>query len=519
MIQKITALLLICMLLVSCSTDNTSDVKEDATTSTTTSASTTPSSTEPIKGQGTAAINSDKAELNVLDYGVDNTGATDATEILTRLHASGKRIYYPNGTYRFNGKTLDLSGGVRFESQDGVLIRNSLSDTPIINFDDNGNLIGLMQNHLEEKCGHKNNMSFQKTGSLVSPPLSKANYQTRVDVLPFWYNDFGLHTRFATPSGGIMWYDWSWNHHNAGGDGYDPTLHPLLGWYFGDEPVVLDWICYWLREYGMNQAALTAGGVSDDPAAGDYWVYQLLNNTPNAKEMGFAMWLGNRSYHETMETYREGWWKTFEAFYFNDQYKDQVYCYEEDGKRYAVIWTWDEKAIRYSLDKNNQGTMSNTVTLYTEVAQAFQEAGYDGVCMMARYGCMPAAQMATLAQAGVKWFGIAYPQNSAGTGATYDERISNFKTLERSDVLYGVATGMNTHTPHPSDWNCPGNTPELFGDWVKKAVDATLADETRHKLITCYNVSEWAEGGPGLIPTVADRFGYLEAIRDNIVIQ
>ena len=61
------------------------------------------------------------AEINVVTYGADPTGKTDSTAVLTRLHATGKKIYYPNGTYLFNGLTLDLSGGVRFQSKDGVL--------------------------------------------------------------------------------------------------------------------------------------------------------------------------------------------------------------------------------------------------------------------------------------------------------------------------------------------------------------------------------------------------------------
>ena len=38
------------------------------------------------------------------------------------------------------------------------------------------------------------------------------------------------------------------------------------------------------------------------------------------------------------------------------------------------------------------------------------------------------------------------------------------------------------------------------------------------RTVTCYNLSEWAEGGPGLQPNVYDRFGYLDAIRSTIVI-
>ena len=37
------------------------------------------------------------------------------------------------------------------------------------------------------------------------------------------------------------------------------------------------------------------------------------------------------------------------------------------------------------------------------------------------------------------------------------------------------------------------------------------------RIITLYNISEWAEGGPGLQPNVQDGFGYLEAIRNAIM--
>lgn len=108
-------------------------------------------------------------EVNVIKLGADNTGATDCTDILMKAHAQGKRVYYPNGTYLFNGRTLDLSGGVRFESSDGVCVRNSISDVNILNFDDQGNLIGLMQNHLEEDESDYD-WENEISGTIVSPP-------------------------------------------------------------------------------------------------------------------------------------------------------------------------------------------------------------------------------------------------------------------------------------------------------------------------------------------------------------
>jgi len=228
------------------------------------------------------------------------------------------------------------------------------------------------------------------------------------------------------------------------------------------------------------------------------------------------LWVKASSYSQTYDSYQSSWWETFNAFYFNDNYKDQVYCYEENGKRYPVIWLWDEESIRYSIDKNAQGTMPNTVKLYKEVAQAFKEEGFDGVCIMARNGCMPSYRLATLANNGVKWFKVAYPQNASSGGSTYAERVANFKTISNTNELYGVATGMDTHTPHPSNWNCPGTTPALFETWLKKAVNATTSSSNRAKIVTCYNMAEWAEGGPGLQPTVGNGFGYLEAIWNAI---
>ena len=97
-----------------------------------------------------SAVSPSSKEVNVVELGADNTGKMDSTAVITYAHSLKKRVYYPNGTYIFNGRTLDLSGGVRFESTKGVLVRNSISSVNILNFDDKGNLIGLMHNHLEE---------------------------------------------------------------------------------------------------------------------------------------------------------------------------------------------------------------------------------------------------------------------------------------------------------------------------------------------------------------------------------
>ncbi len=467
--------------------------------------------------------------INAVTYGLDNTGKTDLTHEMIEMHKegakTGKKIYYPNGTYLFNGTTLDFTSGVEFESQDGVLIRNSISDTQIINFDDAGNLIGLMHNHLEYKL---TGGGFVRSGNLVSPPISTASYETTVDFLPYWYNDFGLQRTAAGLGGSKVWYDWRWNHHDAGNtpgnDPYDPTLHPLLGFYRGDDPVVLDWTCYWLQEYGMKQSIIYNNGpidaaVWEDPTSKEHWIYELFNNTPNAKNMKFACFVWANDYTTTETAIRDAWWKTFNTFYFDEQYADMIYCVEKDGKKYPVIVLWDEDSIRNSLGQN----MDAMLALYKDAAQAFRDKGFDGVCIMARNDRFSRDENAPIREDllanGVLWYACNYPKNAVPNKGTYAKSIDSFVRMDDPSRIYGVATGMHTHTPHPSKWVCPGSNPTDFARWIKTVLDAIDAVPEKPRMITCYNISEWSEGGPGLIPTVADRFGYLEAIRDSIVIK
>ena len=655
--------------------------------------------------------------VNVVTKGVDNTGETDVTSQLIALHATGKKVYYPNGTYLFNGESLNFSGGVQFESMDGVLIRNSISDAPVVVFDDKGNLIGLQQNHLEKEYGEdtstemantagyktfaaqvrremdgstgvyfyqsttkgyslrgsfnlagestpfvrfftrdaqtstndvgefyniavyevpdataetsanpslvvkgltpiatgedfelsgsaafttSNNgtlsLSYLETsiaqlpddkqallegksyavvfakrtpahqtgpywnmvltvarsrsgspqnfrvyrgvdlntvyesplitnGKLVSPPISVADDHTIADVLPYWYNDFGCATKVLNPgSGAIAWYDWSWNHHDCDGDPYDPSRHPLLGFYYGDDPVTLDWQCYWLREYGINQAVLL-GMASDeaaDPANGNHWIYQLLNNVPNARTMKFAFQVGF-SYGWTYAQWLEQFELLGETFYFNEKYKDMAYCYVEDNKRYAVITLYDMEAIRYCLEKaSGYTTLPNSKALFAEVSSMYKDHGYDGICVIARYPNAGAGTVSTTTIANMKsqddvlFFYGEYGSNTSNGGSTYAERVDHYYVPDCINFVPALCTSMHSNVAHSSHWNCPGSTPALFQSWLGKVVNSIQTNSNCKKLITVYNIAEWAEGGPGLQPNMQDRFAYLDAVRNTV---
>jgi hypothetical protein len=47
---------------------------------------------------------------NVLDYGADNTGATDCSAAVALAIAAGKSVFFPAGTYLLN-TSVEISGG------------------------------------------------------------------------------------------------------------------------------------------------------------------------------------------------------------------------------------------------------------------------------------------------------------------------------------------------------------------------------------------------------------------------
>ncbi len=205
----------------------------------------------------------DQAELNVLiidgqhrcagQHGYPpGTPPHGETHLLPQRHLPVQRGY------------LDLSGGIRFQSPEGVLIRNRISDTRIINFDDAGNLIGLMQNHLEYT-----DLGPGAQGGQPRPPafFSLAKRETKADMIAYWYNDFGRECT-AHPARRVdrlVLLDLEPSQRgpdplmHMGGKTRRPlrsSRHPLLGYYYGDDPVVLDWQSYWLYEHGVNAVCL-----------------------------------------------------------------------------------------------------------------------------------------------------------------------------------------------------------------------------------------------------------------------
>ncbi len=465
------------------------------------------------------------AELDAVAHGADSTGVRDCTDLLTRLHATGRPVYYPNGVYRFNGTTLDLSGGVRFESPGGVTVRNDISPANVLQFDDAGNLVGLQHNHLQLNEGKLGGPHPTRCGNLVSPPLSTASASPRVDLLGYWYNDFGLeHRRAMTGMGWIGWYYWTWNFHGAGGDGYDPSRHPLLGYYRGDDPVVLDWQCYWMREYGVAGVILYSTWTKADaaievatweaPENYNHWIHRLLHDVPNFRALRYVMTAPTpyaSASSEVIARVETQWSDMIESIYLRHA---NAYCVRRDGRDYPLIYLHEEAGLRGVFD--NYKGCTNTLAFYRRIAARFRERGYGGVALLCRHGITgEMADLDALEIDGVLHYSGAYAAMPA-EGDTFAQRVASYSPPADPRAILNVVTACHSHTPHPSKWRCPGSTPELFGQLLHRAVEH-VEESGLPPIVTCYNVAEWAEGGPGLQPNMRDRFGYLEAVRNAVV--
>lgn len=480
------------------------------------------------------------SELNVKDFGADNSGMQDNTALLQALHATGKQIYYPNGTYRFNGNTLDLSSKVRFESNEGIFLKNDISEFNLFQHDDFGNFVGLIQNPMEEGMQELNGREFS-SGYLMNPPLFNDVYKRKVDFIAWWYNDFGLECTRTNQTGWIGWYYWGWNHHDCldhdlpgdKKDPYDPSRHPLLGFYKGDDPVVLDWQSYWMLKYGVNVTGLISTTRPYDsksfdfenPGHKDHWMYELLNNAPNFKKMKFLM--SPEVYYPAVAGIVPGHVENNRAYIMDmidktyGQHPDNVYTMSRDGQNYPVMFLKEEGAVLWTYDNPNEYTVpKNTIQLYKDIADKFRQMGYPGIIFMVSNDPIRYFEdnPTVLDAYGVYRYACAYSVNDRFTsGSTYPEIIANYNpSVKGNDVIMPVATSLLTKAPHQSNWTRGGHSPELFRGFINKALEKTEERNT-YPAISCYNVSEWAEGGPGLVPNMQDRFAYLEAIKETVM--
>lgn len=383
--------------------------------------------------------------------------------------------------------------------------------------------IGTPQHEDGTKYTYPNLLNF---GATTAPPMARPAPSKGVDFLAHWYNDFGLDSvalAANSSNGWYGWYDWSWNFPTNTGNGtttlgYDPARHPIQGFYKGDDANVLDWQCYWMAEAGVTALAITQseGFTSTNwssPSSMSYWMYQLFNNVPNFKSMKYTLSLKCSGTTAAIEAQNNDLVAIYAAH-------PGAYTYTENAKTYAVVTAWDLEQLRGAYDNYNGQTA--TAAYLVALAAKFKAIGYDGVMILARVsGVIGLTPSSTLKPAGAyvvpSEYEATYPP-AEGYGGSYANYANNVVFPTGTNKVINVVTSHKTAWPHGTGWTEAGTTPALFRKVLNKAVNSVIKNKQK-RIITIYNVSEWAEGGPGLIPQKLDGFGYLDALKSVATVQ
>ena len=370
--------------------------------------------------------------------------------------------------------------------------------------------IGEMQNIDESRYVYPNRLDF---GNLSDAPVAKRNASKGFDIIGHWYNDFGLEYTASSQNeanGWHGWYDWRWNFTST--ENYDAKRHPLLGFYKGDDPIVLDWICYWLIESGINVVSLTqSNGFSrKNWTSSDnlhFWEYQLLNNVKNFKSMKYILSskTGGSASIADIEEQNDEIVQTYSEY-------NNVYLYKKNNKNYATVFIWDLESVRGVYD--NYNGVVNTTDYLINYANKMKNIGYDGICILARNSGIDLYNLSDLEKNDVILLNAGYEstQGNVNDYTTYENYAKNCTFPVNKNSVVNVVTSLDSHPTHTSNFNLKGSTPYLFGHLLNRAIDF-IEKNKMSKLITIYNVSEWAEGGAGLIPNLYDGFGYLDAVK------
>lgn len=346
------------------------------------------------------------------------------------------------------------------------------------------------------------------------PPLAKRPVSTGVDLVAFWYNDFGLKSTLANNNqfGWHGWYDWQWNRKD--GRAIDPAREPLLGWFHGDDPMVLDWQCHWLASYGINAVALSpSDGISladwQKPSNPYHWLYAYMTGAPNCRQLRYILF-ARAQFGGTPADHIAAWRKSFAVM---DRYRN-YYSLQRNGRSYPCLYVFEGEALRGVFDKYLGAEA--TARFLTNMASELQKKGKDGLCLLVRHGTAPSIMdRQALLKKGVVYLDAEY---SMVSGESPDAQTMSQLTASLAIKDHEVANVVTARTSmaHPSKFSISGASPDAFRQQLGKAVSMVRSRPDLPQLVTIYSVWEWAEGGPNLSPSRADGFGYLEAVHDVV---
>lgn len=348
----------------------------------------------------------------------------------------------------------------------------------------------------------------------LPPPLAKRPTSMGVDLAAFWYNDFGLESTIAKNNqfGWPGWYDWRWNKKN--GAAIDPTREPLLGWFHGDDPQVLDWQCYWLVSYGINAVALSPSdgiSLSDWQTTSNpyHWLYSYMTSAPNCRQLKYILF-ARAQLSATKDEHIQAWHNTLAVM---DKYP-QFYSLRRNRRSYPCLYIFEGEVLRGVFDKY-LGSEA-TFRFLSDMAADLKKRGHDGLCLLVRHGTAPSImnRQALLAN-GVVYLDASYSEVSGQSADAHTMSQLTASLSLHDDEVANVITAR-TSMAHPSGFAVKGASPAAFRKQLTKAVALVRSQPSRPQLVTIYSVWEWAEGGSNLSPSRGDGFGYLKAVSDVV---
>jgi hypothetical protein len=469
---------------------------------------------------------SDKAIVR--RFGADSLGIKAADDFSV---AENTTMQFQYGNYISENANLVTIENATLD--EGAVIGNSIY-SPTVYSDSGKNW--LHQNHLEEEYISTTTEAIT-SGNIPYAPRFMGPKQSNFNVLAHWYQDFGLEAvrtgggAGAGAEGWLGWYYWAWLFHGSSGDGYEAKRHPWLGFYRGDDPKVLDWMCYWMCEAGVTGIIPSQRGTYTNIRTGwatpsnlNHWFYQLLTNTPNFKSMQYSMWADSRSAAPAASTDVEASFDEVVSFYA--EYDNFSYI-TRNGLIYPIVYAFEAAQWRGVYD--NFSGDSGMRQFLKDQATKFKNQGFGGFCLLGRNPYGPFIGDEDLIAAGCIYMKAFYGENNynpASNGGkdpavTYGDLAVGISpdtagsTHDPKYVVPTIYTDKDSHSTHPGTFSFTGSTPELFNVLTRNLIKRA-SSKGHPEIITIYNVSEWAEGGAALQPNVRDGKGYLNSLADAI---
>lgn len=453
-------------------------------------------------------------------------GGTSVASIMAALASGGPVDLFPTTYVTTTLDNLDIDkigivpAGTVFQS---VMSGDSLTR------DRNGNLIGYSMNHRQELMW-TGSYPRNVPGTQITTGNAKTSHKKAitsashpVDIAAHWYLYWG--TDWFRQAIGIasetfdQWYDWHWNW--TSNPDYDPARHPIQGWYRGDDPNILDQQCCWLIEAGVKVVIPVAFdlNISTWHLSTDmhYPMYQLFNNSPNFRQLSYIPWVqssawANQPSSPTPTEIATQW----DQILFGLSYVyENNYVMNFRGKRWFTVYCWDSEFLRSQVFDTGGGSINYAAFLKTR-ADAAIAAGYDGIAVLFHNPTENwIMNRDALFDNNVLYLYAPYggPWASDPASADFEEVVNTFNPPS-TGVVVNVSTSLKSKGAI-TEFDFDGSTPSLARNYVARA----LRHVVNHKqdlpqLVTIYNVSEWAEGGPGLIPNKQWGFAYLDIINE-----